>query len=116
MIAAPNDISESLNSHKRGTKQIDFIMTTPLIQQSLCNSTVKSFDEVCHSDHRSLVIDTKIEYFNLHKHENRKMKALVINTPSQVKRYKQEVYENIQRELFKSEVQLLCEKLKKVNK
>ena len=112
MIIAPKNVSGNFNSHKIGTKQIDFIMFTPIIQQALCHSTVQSFDEVCHSDHRSLVLDIKTDYFKHQKHRNDKMRALIINTPSQVKRYKQEVYNRIQSGQFKSKVQLLCGKLK----
>ena len=54
-----------------------------------------------------MVIDIKIDYLKNHKHENNKMRELVTNTPSQVKRYKQEVYQQIQREPFKYDVNLL---------
>ena len=66
-IVAPNDISENLNSHKRGTKQIDFIMTTQRMTKSIHTSTVQSFDEVCHSDHRSMVIDINMGDLKLQK-------------------------------------------------
>ena len=114
-IVAPNDISENLNSHKRGTKQIDFIMTTQRITKLIHTSTVQSFDEVCHSDHRSMVIDINMSDIKLNNNQNNNVRQLITNTPNQVRQYKQEVYKNIQKDPLKSEIQLLAQKIKNNN-
>ena len=70
---------------------------------------------MCHSDHYSLVIDIKPELFKLNTNENRKQRALVTTNPKQVKQYKQEVYEQIQQEPFRSEVHRLLKKQHKIH-
>ena len=44
------------------------------------------------------------------KKENNNIRQLITNTPNQVRQYKQEVYDNIKRDPFKSEVQRLINK------
>ena len=87
-IIAPNDVSGNLNSHNRGIKQINLVMSIRTIKQALCHSTVKSFDEVCNSDHRSLVIDIKTDHLNHQEQHNNRTIGLLTKKPSRVKLYK----------------------------
>ena len=80
----------NLNSYKRGKSQIDFFMVTPFIKKFITSFVIQSFDYICRSDHRAMLIAIDITQLIqiLTNNNNYNSRAIQSSTPKQISLYK----------------------------
>ena len=98
-----------LNSYKRGTTQIDFFLVTPFIHKFISSFIIQSFDYICHSDHRAMLLAVDIQHllYTLHHQKTITSRAINSNTPKQIKIYKQMVFDKMSQPHIKKQISTL---------
>ena len=102
-----------LNSYKRGNTQIDFFMVTPFLHKFISSFIIQSFDYICHSDHRAMLMAIDIQHllYTLHHQQTITSRAINSNTPKQIKMYKQLVFDKMSKPHIKQQISELTKKL-----
>ena len=107
---------QNMNSYKRGTSQIDFIMITPFLKKFLTSYIIQSFDYICRSDHRAMLISIDIkQLIQIITTDNKQSRAIQSTTPKQISLYKKIVFEKMSNNNIKNKINQINTNLKNNN-
>ena len=84
-------------------------MVTPFLHKFISSFIIQSFDYICHSDHRAMLLAIDIQHLIhiLHTQKTLTSRAITSNTPKQIQIYKKLVFDKMSQPAIKQQIKII---------